>query len=121
MTATPFPEMRFTSLKQVEAAICRTRKFTGIFPFLSCRLVDGPGTTRLYFLSAYAQGPLTLKQVSRWRSCGIDYFSAQRLELRIDNIFRHTEAQCCVRTWIQGGLDREGVLQWANAMLPIAA
>lgn len=48
---------RFQTLRQVEDTLWCQRYRIGGFPYLTCRLADGPGTTRLYFLTCYQQGP----------------------------------------------------------------
>lgn len=110
---------RFQTLRQVEDTLWRQRHRIGGFPYLSCRLADGPGTTRLYFLSCYQQGPISAQQFAWWSrpALGLDYFGAQRMCNRVDNLFEATEECTGVRTWFQGGLDRAGVLQWADAVL----
>lgn len=107
---------RFKTLHQVKDTLWHQRHRFGGFAYLSCQLADGPGTARLYYLSCYQQAPITARQLACWGRLGLDYFAAQRMCNRVENLFEATEESTGVRTWFQGGLDRAGVLQWADAV-----
>ena len=106
---------KFTSLKQVKDVLFAKRKFLGYDWFLHCQLADGPKTRRLYFLDGNVQGPLTAKDL---RHVHRDYEPAvwMRYVCR-RNEFKATEEKTGIKTWVQGGLDRDGVIAWANIVL----
>ena len=95
-------KIRFRTVKQVKDALNRNRNriANGFCATLHAEHADGAGSTRLYYLYNREYGPLTLQHVKVF-----------------GHIWTLKNAFADISNWIQGGLDKEGLLAWANENL----
>lgn len=93
--------MRFKTVKQVQQALWRNRHriSNGFLPVLHAETADG-NHGRLYFIYLRSYGPQTARRVAihghRWP---------------------YENAFASISKWMQGGLDRKELLEWANLNL----
>lgn len=98
---------KYTTVKQVDRAI---RKHLGPFATIQAEAADGR-FGRIYKVMAVRQGPLSANRFEAWERRGTTYEWAQQCEGWTNVLMDHP------KLWIQGGLDRKGLLEWANECL----
>ncbi len=96
--------MKFTTVKQVQVAIRRRCDRIGIRPFLEAKAADG-NHGRLYYLWVAVAGPITAYRAELAGHTG--------LGLTLHNVFAAHP-----KSWVQGGIDRQTLLSWANEAFP---